>query len=252
MFATAVVLVVMATPLFGQSPAAKPAPAPAPAKAAADKASEKSQTASKAAPASQPGTAAKKAPAPPAAPTARVTAISSDPTAAKPALPTPAKTAVPAPKTPGAPAKTPASGGATAVKPATGSLGPVQEKLRASKELMATVQTKLPGVDVIDAAGGFTDLHLFVSAAYVSHNLGVKFDALKEKLLNGKRPNLRQAIHDLRPASSAAVEAQRAQYDAAGAISAAERAAKEGTAAPAKADKPAPATPKPKASTPQL
>jgi hypothetical protein len=99
---------------------------------------------------------------------------------------------------------------------------------------------------VLEAAGGFTDLHLFVSAAYVSHNLGIKFDDLKAKLLNGKRVSLRQAIQELRPASSAAVEAQRAQYDAAGAISAAERAAKDAAAS----DKPAPAkaTSKPKAS----
>ena len=118
---------------------------------------------------------------------------------------------------------------------------------------MTDLQAKLPGVDVVEAAGGFTDLHLFVSAAYVSHNLGVKFDALKGKLLSGKRTGLRQAIQELRPASSAAVEAQRAQYDAAGAISAAERAAKDAASAPANTDKSAPAkgTPKPKPSTPQ-
>jgi hypothetical protein len=107
---------------------------------------------------------------------------------------------------------------------------------------------------VIEAAGGFTDLHLFVSAAYVSHNLGVKFDALKAKLLTAKRTSLRQAIQEVRPASSAAVEAQRAQYDAAGAISAAERAAQEAAKAPEKPEKPAPAkgSPKPKPSTPPL
>jgi len=143
---------------------------------------------------------------------------------------------------------------APAAKAASGPLSPVQEKLRASKELTTDVQAKLPGVDVIEAAGGFTDLHLFVSAAYVSNNLGVKFDALKDKLLTGKRTSLRQAIQELRPASSAAVEAQRAQYDAAGAISAAERAAHEAAKAPEKTEKPAPAkgSPKPKPSTPQL
>jgi hypothetical protein len=137
------------------------------------------------------------------------------------------------------------------VKPASGPLSPVQEKVRGSKELTTDVQGKLPGVDAVDAAGGFSDLHQFLSAVYASHNLGVKFDALKGKLLNGKRTSLRQAIHELRPASSAAVEAQRAWYDAAGAINAAERAARDAANAPDKSEKSAPAkgSPKPKAST---
>ena len=266
MFATAVVLIVMAAPLFGAqaAPPAKPAPAQgaAPAKQTADKANEQAKPAAK-------------APAPPAAPSARVVTPASKPAqtpataAAKPALPAPAKAVTAAPKPPlptpapsakpatalagSAKAAAPAKVAAPVVKSGTATLSPVQEKLRGSKELTADVQAKLPGVDVVEAAAGFTDLHLFVSAAYASHNLGANFDALKGKLLSGKRTSLRQAIQEVRPASSAAVEAQRAQYDAAGALSAAERAAKEAANAPAKSDKPAPAkgTPKPKASTPQ-
>jgi hypothetical protein len=222
MFATAVVLVVMAAPLFGAQAASPAKPAPQKggvAKPTADKAKEKAQTPAKPAPPA--AVAAKKASTPPAVAPASV--------------------------------KSSAPSGGAVVKPAIVTLGPVQEKLRASKELTADVQAKLPGVDVIEAAAGFTDLHLFVSAAYVSNNIGIKFDSLKPKLLNSKRPNLRQAIQELRPASSAAVEAQRAWYDAAGAINAAEHAAKAAqTAETAKSDKPAKTVPKPKASAPQL
>ena len=268
MFATAVVLVVMATPLFGAqaAPAAKPAQA-AIAPKPADKSRDKSQTAAKPAPAETAAPSTKKAPAPPAAPSARVVAISkaapdakagaaaqgkTAAPAAKPA--TAAPKAAPAPTKTAAPAKSAASSSTAVAKTGTAALSPVQEKLRASKELTADVQARLPGADVVEAAGGFTDLHLFVSTAFASHNLGVKFDALKAKLLSGKRTSLRQAIQELRPASSAAVEAQRAQYDAAGAISAAQRAATEAAAnAAAKSDKPAAAktTPKPKPSTTQ-
>ena len=85
----------------------------------------------------------------------------------------------------------------------------------------------------------------FVAAAHASHNLGLPFDALKAKLLAGKRTSLRQAIQELRPAASAAIEAQRAEYDAIGMITAAELAA--AAAKPAKAAAPvAPAKPAPK------
>jgi hypothetical protein len=103
----------------------------------------------------------------------------------------------------------------------------VQEKLQQNKELVKEMQTRLPAADVIGAAEGFTDLPQFVAAAHVSHNLNIPFDALKAKLLNGKRTSLRQAIQELRPAASAAIEAQRAQYDAGGMIRATEQAAAE-------------------------
>ena len=126
----------------------------------------------------------------------------------------------------------------------------MQEKLHASKELMRDAQAKLPGVDVISAAGGFRDLQQFVSASHAAYNLGIPIDALKAKLLAGKRTSLRQAIQELKPASSAAIEAQRAEYDALGAIAAAEQAA---AAAPAKPEKavPAKATPAPVKAAPK-
>jgi hypothetical protein len=115
----------------------------------------------------------------------------------------------------------------------------VQEKLQANKDLVREVQAKLPGADVVASAAGFKDLQQFVSAAHASHNLGISFDALKAKLFAGKRTSLRQAIQELKPASSAAVEAQRAEYDAIGTISATEAS----TAAAAAAAKPAKAAP---------
>jgi hypothetical protein len=210
MFATAVVLIVMATPLFGaQAPAAKPAPAQgtAPAKAA-EKANDQKAPAKAAAPAPA-KTATSVAPAkasagskvPPAPPQGVSAATKA---AAAPTTPAAAPTKpAAAPVKAAAPAKPAATASAAVVKPASGPLSPVQEKVRGSKELTTDVQGKLPGVDAVDAAGGFSDLHQFLSAVYASHNLGVKFDALKGKLLNGKRTSLRQAIHELRPASSA-------------------------------------------------
>jgi hypothetical protein len=134
-------------------------------------------------------------------------------------------------------------------KAVTGPLSPVQEKLQGSKELMHDVQAKLPGVDIVSAAAGFRDLQQFVSASHATHNLGLSFDALKAKLLAGKRTSLRQAIQELKPAASAAIEAQRAEYDAMGTISAAEvaaAAAAKPKVAPAKATPAAPVKPAPK------
>ena len=76
--------------------------------------------------------------------------------------------------------------------------------------------------------------------------LGLRFDTLKTKLLTSKHANLRQAIQELRPAASAAIESQRAQYDADGTIRAAEHAdtaaasAAQATLKPATVAKPKP------------
>ena len=105
---------------------------------------------------------------------------------------------------------------AAAAKASATSLSALQLKVQSSKTLISALQPKLSGVDVVSAADGFKDLQQFVSAVHASHNLGVRFDSLKTKLLTGKRANLRQAIQELRPAASAAIESQRAQYDADG------------------------------------
>jgi hypothetical protein len=139
----------------------------------------------------------------------------------------------------GAPAPGPA------VKASTTTLSPLQLKVQSSKALITDLQPKLTGVDIVSAAEGFKDLQQFVSTVHASHNLGLRFDALKAKLLTGKQTTLRQAIQELRPTASAAIESQRAQYDAVGSIRAAEQAeAKAAAEAQAKLKPAAGAKPK--------
>jgi hypothetical protein len=289
MFATAVVLVVMATPLFGaqaapSAPPAKGAVAQQPAAkpeqkkpvAEAKKSAEPAQTAAAKAAPQKPSSPAAAAPTPkPAAPaTAQAPASSSKPAvpaAAKavPASPKPAATApataskapaapaaptlrlnAPTPKSDARPATLTSKASAPVLTSGVG-LSPVQEKLVRNKELTRELQTRLSGEDVVSAAEGFKDLPQFVAAAHVSHNLRIPFAALKAKLLAAKRTGLRQAIQELRPAASAAIEAQRAQYDAGGMIRATEQATAAAEAAQAQS-KAKPATPaKPKSSSSQ-
>jgi hypothetical protein len=65
----------------------------------------------------------------------------------------------------------------------------------------------------MEAADGFRNLGQFVAAVNVSNNLNIPFDKLKADMVT-KKMSLGQSIQDLRPASSAAVEAQHAEYDA--------------------------------------
>ncbi len=70
--------------------------------------------------------------------------------------------------------------------------------LEKSPELGSRLQTLLPeGTNVSDAAAGFDNLGRFVSAVRVSNNLGVPFDALKQKMMSGS--SLRQAVQKLKP-----------------------------------------------------
>jgi hypothetical protein len=160
------------------------------------------------------------------------------PASTKP-LPAAAAKAVPASPKPAAAAASP--------------LSPVQQKVQANKELTRELQNRLPGADVVAAAAGFRDLQQLVSTAHASHNLSIPFDTLKAKVLAGKRTSLRQAIQEIRPAASAAIEAQRAEYDAIGTITASEQTAAAAAAADKDKDKPRTAkpAPKPKAATGQ-
>ena len=266
-FATAVVLLTITTPLFaGQEAAAKqpatgsekqqPAaaakqqPAPAAAKQAPAPAAAKPQPVPASAKQAPAPAAAKQQPAaasadkkatPQTAPAASVAAAKPG----EPAKQAAGKSAAPAGKSTGkppAPPKTPsvklnpvvtatskplpnkavaASAGnapvpTAAAKASVTSLSALQLKVQSSKTLITALQPKLAGVDVVSAAEGFKDLQQFVSAVHASHNLGLRFDTLKTKLVTGKPANLRQAIQELRPAASAAIESQRAQYDADG------------------------------------
>jgi outer membrane biosynthesis protein TonB len=93
-------------------------------------------------------------------------------------------------------------------------LGPVQQKLAKNQSLSSKLQSRLPaGTSLMDAADGFRNLGQFVAAVNVSTNLNIPFDKLKADMVT-KKMSLGQSIQDLRPATSAAVEAQRAEYDA--------------------------------------
>jgi hypothetical protein len=116
----------------------------------------------------------------------------------------------------------------TAVSPAptttpTGELTAVQQKLQKNTNLAAKVASRLPlGTDVIAAAAGFKNLGQFVAAANVSHNLGLSFTELKTKMVTDGM-SLGQAIQSVRPATTATIEAQRAEYDARGMIAQSEQ-----------------------------
>ena len=270
-FATAVVLLTITTPLFaGQEAAAKqpatgsekqqPAaaakqqPAPAAAKQAPAPAAAKPQPVPASAKQAPAPAAAKQQPAaasadkkatPQTAPSASVAAAKPGEPAKQAAGASAAPVAGKSTGKPPAPPKTPsvklnpvvtatskplpnkavaASAGnapvpTAAAKASVTSLSALQLKVQSSKTLISALQPKLAGVDVVSAADGFKDLQQFVSAVHASHNLGLRFDTLKTKLLTSKHANLRQAIQELRPAASAAIESQRAQYDADGALS---------------------------------
>ena len=297
-FATAVVLLTITTPLFaGQEAAAKqpatgsekrqPAaaakqqPAPAAAKQAPAPAAAKPQPVPASAKQAPAPAAAKQQPAaasadkkatPQTAPSAGVAAAKPGEPAKQAAGASAAPVAGKSTGKPPAPPKTPsvklnpvvtasskplpnkavaASAGnapvpAAAAKASVTSLSALQLKVQSSKTLITALQPKLAGVDIVSAAEGFKDLQQFVSAVHASHNLGLRFDTLKTKLVTGKGANLRQAIQELRPAASAAIESQRAQYDADGTIRAAEHAdtaaasAAQATLKPATVAKPKP------------
>jgi hypothetical protein len=105
----------------------------------------------------------------------------------------------------------------------TVALTPLQEKLQKNTNLAATLTSRLPaGSDLMTASAGFRNLGQFVAVVNVSTNLGIPLTGLKTKMLaNGM--SLSQAIHALRPASSATIEAQHAEYDARSMIAESER-----------------------------
>jgi hypothetical protein len=130
---------------------------------------------------------------------------------AKPAAPT---TVTASAKTSTNTKKTTAS--ATTATGTTGAtpLTPVQQKLQRNTNLAAKLQGRLPeGTDLMKAVAGFKNLGQFVAAVNVSNNLNLNFTQLKTKMVI-QDMSLGQAIQSLKPASSATVEAQRAEYDA--------------------------------------
>jgi hypothetical protein len=120
------------------------------------------------------------------------------------------------------PSSTPAKSKGSAEKTATATasngttieLTPVQLKLQKNTNLASKLQDRLPkGTNLMDAAADFRNLGQFVAAVNVSHNLNIDFDKLKADMVT-KKMSLGQSIQDLKPASSAVVEAQRAEFEA--------------------------------------
>lgn len=102
----------------------------------------------------------------------------------------------------------------TTTTPPLDNLSPVQQKLAKNTSLQNKLLSRLPaGTNLLEAADGFRNLGQFVAAVNVSKNLDIPFDRLKANMVT-KKMSLGQSIQDLRPASSAAVEAQHAEYDA--------------------------------------
>lgn len=128
-----------------------------------------------------------------------------------------AKTLKPA-KTTTKTAKATAKPSVTSSPAAAMALTPVQAKLQKNTNLAAKLTSRLPaGTDLMTASAGFRNLGQFVAAVNVSNNLGIPFAQLKAKMVTDGL-TLGQTIQALRPAASATVEAQRAEYDARGMI----------------------------------
>ena len=72
------------------------------------------------------------------------------------------------------------------------------ELLTQNSKLSSKLQSLLPkGANLQAAASGFKNLGQFVAAAHVSHNLGIPFDELKDKIISGD--SLGKAIQTLDP-----------------------------------------------------
>ncbi|TAJ91098.1 hypothetical protein EPO44_14735 [bacterium] len=85
--------------------------------------------------------------------------------------------------------------------------------LTQNTKLSSNLQGLLPtGTNLQNAAKGFDHLGQFVAAVHVSHNLGIPFDQLKAKMMNGD--SLGSAIHELRPNVDARQEAIKANQQA--------------------------------------
>jgi hypothetical protein len=106
---------------------------------------------------------------------------------------------------------------------ATVALTPVQQKLQKNTNLASKLTSRLPpGTDLMTAASGFRNLGQFVAAVNVSNNLDIPFAQLKTRMVTENK-SLGQSIQSLKPAASATIEAQHAEYDARGMIAESEQ-----------------------------
>ncbi len=84
-----------------------------------------------------------------------------------------------------------------------------------NNQLSSRLASLLPaGMNVQTAAAGFRNLGQFIAAVHVSHNLGIPFLALKDKMLGPPSMSLGKAIHTLRPAANAKSALRKADGEA--------------------------------------
>ena len=90
-----------------------------------------------------------------------------------------------------------------------------QELLDQNTRLTSNLQGLLPqGTTPQQACSGFSNLGQCVAAIHVSHNLGISFDDLKNKMTGTGSEKLGKAIHDLKPDANAKAESKKAQKQA--------------------------------------
>lgn len=71
-----------------------------------------------------------------------------------------------------------------------------------------------PGTDLQGALQGFSNLGQFIAAVHVSHNLGIPFSQLKDKMLGPPKMSLGKALHALRPRANTKTALGRAHNQA--------------------------------------
>ena len=89
--------------------------------------------------------------------------------------------------------------------------------LSTNTHLASTLQSRLgsmlpSGMSLTDAASGFKNLGQFIAAVHVSHNLGIPFSDLKDKMTSGD--SLGKAIKALKPDAKSKAEAKKANKQA--------------------------------------
>src|ERR1700688_4873683 len=99
------------------------------------------------------------------------------------------------------------------VPDATASGSSVDDLLAQNTKLASQIKD-LTGTSAQQACEGFKNLGECVSAAHVSKNLGIGFDALRSKMTGSGAESLGKAIQDLKPETNASAEARKAQGQA--------------------------------------
>lgn len=87
------------------------------------------------------------------------------------------------------------------------------ERLADNPKLSGKLNDLFPaGTNLQQQAAGFKNLGEFVSAAHVSHNLGIPFEQLRTRIAGGQ--SLGDAIHELKPDVDRKAEAKKAREQA--------------------------------------